>query len=135
MKLLDEIRLPKNDALIYIKSLISIAKSNGTFDKDEKEFVMYNAELQGIEIDNDMLSQNHSLDDLGVDSLSDGIKKLIIRDCITLGYIDGDYCDEERKIVSEICAKFQLDKNTPEIIEKWLNSLWAIIKDGNKIFL
>lgn len=117
----------------YIKALISVAMADGKIDPREKDFVDSQAQLQGI--DSEPLWEN-SEDITGevLGELSVFQKKIFIRDCIVLGYIDGDFCSDERKKLEEMCKKIGVEISSISEIEDWLKRFWKILEEGKSIF-
>ncbi len=58
----------------------------------------------------------------------------IIRDCIVLGYVDGDYDDSEREKVAKIASYLSIELSDVEAIEFWLKEFWALLEKGEKLF-
>jgi hypothetical protein len=58
----------------------------------------------------------------------------IIRDCIVLGSLDGDFTDLERAKVYDVASLLGKSKSDVDAVETWLKRLWAVMEEGNRLF-
>ncbi len=130
-----DIKLHKSEEADYIKAIISVAKIDGIIHEKEKEFIEAQAKLLSIDIapywekaGNDDLSY---LCDIEMSRIT---RFMIIRDCITLGYIDGKFEEKERNKIVKIASYLKLTKSDVENVELWLKEFWEILDKGMKLF-
>ena len=140
----------ENDIKLHLCALIRIANADGNFCDREKALVnstigayctifpsLSAEELLAVEFsDNDF---DAALERLKAAPLQ---ARLLIKDLVTLGYIDDDYCDAERKMVAEFGTKLgipmaiihELEELTMDYLhtmKKLNNMIWGTSKEGS----
>ena len=125
--------LSKFDKAIYLESLIVVSKSDGKVLPVEKQFIETQASLLGVETDAYWKSEIDDISHIDTSKLSNLTKRIIIRDCISLGYIDGDFDDSERQDIYSISDLFNIEHEVVDKIENWLCEYWVLLKKGNEL--
>lgn len=117
------------DAKAYLDALVAVAKADGV-KPEEREFIVQQAASLGIEPDFE-----HPIDLTILRSASSIVtRRIIIRDCIVLAAVDGDYSANERERIGEIASGLGVDARTVERIEDWIKRYSDILEEGQRIF-
>lgn len=118
---------------IYIRALFDMAYSDGIADERELAYIDLQAELAGIEmpdkippIDDAHYSQLKNLPAL--------LKNLLLRDAITLAYIDDDYTETEQSKLFELADRMLIPREKITQIENWLLDYWLLMEKGEELF-
>jgi uncharacterized membrane protein YebE (DUF533 family) len=124
----------KTEAESYLRALISVARSNGFVHDKEKEFIDIQAQLVSIESGRHWENEENDLSFLRNVNMSRMNRMAIIRDCIALGYIDGNFDNKQRANIAKVAGYLKLADSDIEDIETWLKELWAVLEKGRKLF-
>ncbi|WP_207688815.1 TerB family tellurite resistance protein [Desulfonema limicola] len=116
------------DADAYLHALIIIAKADG-IDQREVDFINLHSSLLGID-PSEYWKEDTDFSEFDSANLSRMTKMAIIRDCIVIAHIDGDYADVERKAITEIASRFGLKESDVVSMENWLKEYWQILEKG-----
>ena len=123
--------LPDFQAEPYIHTLQAVAVADGLF-QVEIDYVANQAKLLEV----DLLPYDDipplDLDKLGRDC-SAVTRRMILRDCIVLSYIDGEFSEPERVLVDKICDALDLDRSLVKRFEDWLHQYDAVLTSGTKL--
>ena len=95
------------------------------FLKDQAKLLKY--DLEGLEGN----LKTHK--DINWDITSNITKNIIIRDCIIMAYSDGEYHDEEARVIREIGYEMGMDETKINDIEIWLKDYWAVLERAELI--
>lgn len=116
------------DVLMHIAVLMRLAMADGRFLPSERKYIEDLAEVYAqthtscsFERLTERIGQlsEHDQTDWCKSLASRPVKaKNLVKDLVTLGNIDGDFCLEERNLVYEISASFGLDKSTVDDIAR-----------------
>lgn len=117
---------------VYIKILLAVATSDG-IDQRELDFISLQADVLNIS-PSDIPSDTVTMDDINFSVISDKVKRIIIRDCIALAYIDNKYTDEEREKIQIVSQRMGISHGLVNEIEIWLIDYWSILQKGAEIF-
>lgn len=118
----------------YFKALITVANADNEFNEIEKEYLFDQAKLLEFDIA-PIIDKKISLDELNLQQSSTITKKILIRDCIALAYLDEKYTDAEKNRINEIAINAGLEKDEVELIEKWLIDYWNLMEKAEEIFV
>ena len=130
---MDQIAMMENfNEDLYFKALIAVAKADGNLDKNELSFLKDQAHILDYNLE-EVISETYDLEQLVTEEISLFTKNTIIKDCISLAFIDDDYDDNERKKIQEIGKVLNISKDKIFEIEKWLEEYWKILKKGEFI--
>lgn len=126
-------RDPEFDLDAYFKALISVAKADGNLNEIEEEFIKDQATLLNYEL-GDLIDQDINLETLHLSESSPFTRKILIRDCISLAYIDDHYDEREKAEIQRIGQNMQLSSQEINAIESWLLSYWDLMKQAEELF-
>jgi len=116
------------DSKAYLQALIIIAKADG-IDQREVDFINLQSNLLGID-SSEYWKEDTDFSIFDNTNISRITKMAIIRDCIVIAHIDGDYADAERKAITEIASRFSLKESDVISMENWLKEYWQILEKG-----
>lgn len=126
-----------DELLLYFTTLLVLARGDDNqIDGLERNFIAAQAELHGFDIAPLLVDQNDSgLETLEFsESITRSMALLLVRDSITLGYINGHISTEQKTLLYQIAAKCGLVSHEVDCVEDWLLRLWAVIEEGKQIF-
>lgn len=118
----------------YLKAIVSVALADGIIHEKEREFVNAQAELLSIDPKPYWENPEKDFSFLSNAEMSRMSRMTIIRDCIVLGYIDGNYDDSERNRVAQIAENMKIGNSDVEAVEKWLKEFWEVLEKGKSLF-
>jgi len=122
MSLLDDF-----DAKTYLQALITVVKMDGV-KEIERQYVDARAALLGVDSAPLWAEEITELppvsEDVGVVT-----RRVVIRDCILMACIDGDYTDRERSRVHQIAAWLSLEEQTCDHFEDWLRRYFELMDE------
>ncbi|MBV5310228.1 hypothetical protein [Chromatium okenii] len=102
-------------------------------EKDNRFCIQYDSKDVGVE-DTDGVIHEKDISFLRNVVMSRLSRITTIRDCIVLGYIDGNFDYSERKQVAQIAEYLNLSASDVDSVENWLKEFWAILEKGNILF-
>lgn len=117
----------KDEALIYIRALISVAKSDNYLHDAEEEYIKLQAEMLDLDIEPLLRMDNNDISFLISTQMSHTHRIVLLRDCIILSCLDGDNHKLERMKIIEIASKLDLYESDIEEIESWRNSILEVL--------
>lgn len=120
------------DTETYFASLISIARADGNIDNVEMGFIEDQAKLMGFDLEA-ACEKERSLAQIDFSKTSALTKNTLLRDCISLAYIDGNYDGSEKKKIHDLGKKMGVSSDKISEIEKWLVDYWTLIEKGQAI--
>lgn len=111
----------------YLRVLIAVVKVHG-IEPVEREFVESRARILGV--DHEHL-WDETLTDLPAlpDGMSDMTRRVVLRDCILIACIDGDYTDTERAWVHRIRDWLALGAETADLFEDWFRRYFDLMDE------
>ncbi len=115
------------DAETYLRALIAVVKVHG-IEPVEHDYVEARAKLLGVDA-TDLWEED--LEDLPpvAESVSDTTRRVVVRDCILMGCIDGEYTDDERAWVHRIAAWLGVSTHTCNLFEDWLRRYFDLLDE------
>ena len=118
----------------YLKTIIAVAYADGHVDEKERQFIDIQAQVLSLNSADYWKNPEHDLAFLSGVEMSRPTCMTIIRDCIVLGSLDGDFTDLERAKVYDVASLLGKSKSDVDAVETWLKRLWAVMEEGNRLF-
>lgn len=121
----------ETDICFHLNALKKLAMADGVFDDSEKRFIDQITQkycLSYTNLDFESL-QNRELTDeeyaQGLEKLKQNplMSKLLLKDLISLGHVDGNYSEPERKRVREMGALLNISEESIQRIEQAVDSV------------
>ncbi|MEQ1570466.1 MAG: hypothetical protein ABMA64_32840 [Myxococcota bacterium] len=121
------------DAHAYLRALIAIVKVAGVTDT-ERDYVESRARVLGV--DSAPLWQE-TLTELPVlpDSVTERTRRVVLRDCVFIACIDGDYADKERAWVHRIRDWLGLAPEVSDLFEDWFRRYFDLMDEQEALLL
>ncbi len=121
--------LTQSEARAYLSYLMTVANADGQLHEKEKEFIELQAQVWGI------VNFEENVEEEELISLSRTAKMSLLRDSITIAYIDGDYSQEERAKVDELAELLSVESERVADLEEWLLDYWRILERGEELLV
>lgn len=122
-----------DDALLYLKCLISLAKADGRIDPREKNYIQLQAELYEVDL-SDLWDYEFNATKEELLRLSKLAKIFILRDLIILSYIDDEFHYKEREMIEELAKQMEIDTKKISELEDWLKKYIQLLEASIEIF-
>lgn len=133
-KILNHILYPLfEDAEIYIKCLIVIAKADEHIHESEKEYIEMQSDIFSINSE-ELWQENLSVDDFDFTHLSSLAKVSILRDLIVIAYIDGRYDPREKDKIEQYSSRMKIEKEVLNNLENWCHRYFNLIQESAQFF-
>ena len=116
----------------YFGVLIAVAAADGEINEDELGFIHAQASMLGFEI-SEMVEQPPALGTIELEKITKETRALVIRDCISLAYIDGDCNEAERTLITSVAEQVGLESAKVDALEKWLKDYWDLMERGAEL--
>jgi tellurite resistance protein len=113
----------------YFSLLVAVAAADGEINADEMGFIQGQASVLNQEIDT-LFENPPALKDIDVSKITKETRALVIRDCISLAYIDGSYNDVEKELVNTVAEKVGFEQPKVDALEQWLKDYWDLMERG-----
>ncbi len=122
-----EFSLADFDAETYLRALIVVVKVHG-IEPVERSFVESRARILGVEHEH---LWDDTIDDLPPlpDGMSEMTRRVVLRDCVLIACIDGEYTDAERTWIHRICAWLSLSTTTADLFEDWFRRYFDMMDE------
>jgi len=115
------------DVSNYLRALIAVVKLHGV-EPIEREYVEARAAMLGVKTaalwEEEITEFPPLTEDVGVVT-----RRVIVRDCIMLGCIDGEFSDKEREWVHRIAVWLDVSVEACDNIEDWLHRYYALMEE------
>ena len=98
---------PPIDGVTYLSLLMSVADADGKIDKQEENYIKYQANIFGVSL-NDIHKQD--LESLNYGEIAPETISAVMRDLLFLANIDGDYDTKEKQVIRKIADDFGIDE-------------------------
>lgn len=121
------------DAEIYIKCLIVIAKADEHIHESEKDYIEMQSEIFNINSE-ELWKENLSVDDFDFTHISTLAKISILRDLIVIAYIDGRYDPREKDKIALYASKMSIEVETLNNLENWCHRYFNLIQESAIFF-
>ena len=115
------------DAEAYLRALIVVVKVHG-IEEVERDFVEARARILGVDpahLWDETLEELPPLND----AMSDPTRRVVLRDCILIACIDGEYTDSERAWIHRIRDWLGLDAQTVDLFEDWFRRYYDLMDE------
>ena len=122
------------DGPSYLRTIIAVAHADGEIHEKERQFIDMQAQVLSLDSAEYWRNPEHDLGFLSNVEMSHPTCMTIIRDCIVLGHLDGDFSETERAKVYDVASLLGRSKSEVDAVESWLKSLWAVMEEGNRLF-
>lgn len=122
------------DADTYMKTIVSIAYADGVLHEKEKEYILTQAEVNLIDPSSYLENPPKDLSFLDDKNIPKFTAMSIIRDCIVLSCIEGEFDDSERNQIDEIAKKLGVSPVKVAELEDWLKDYWEVVERGKALF-
>jgi len=117
------------DPAAYIQALVVLAHTDGLL-PIEKTYVNAKAELLGVNVDWSVGDGEWSPIPTSVSEMT---RRVIVRDCVMLASVDGNFSDGERETVHRIAAWLEVDESACDGIEDWLRRYWELMDEAEAL--
>lgn len=117
------------DPAVYIQALVTLAHVDGLL-PIERQYVEAKARLLAVDIAWD--AADGKLPPIA-ESVSELTRRVIVRDCIVLAGVDGEFSDDERKVVHRIAAWLEVEESACDRIEDWLRRYWELMDEAEAL--
>ena len=111
----------KEESIIYLKALITVAMADNLIHETEKEYITLQAKMLSLDINEFWDAPEKDLSFLKPSKMSNVHRMVLLRDCIILSSVDGEYSMVERASILEIASMLHLEESDVENIEDWRN--------------
>jgi len=115
------------DAETYLRVLILVVKVHG-IEPVERSFVESRAKILGVAHEHLWAETIDELPPLP-DGMSDMTRRVVLRDCILIACLDGEYSDDERVWIHRICAWLGLSVATADQFEDWFHRYFDLMDE------
>lgn len=115
------------DATTYLHALIVVVKLHG-IEPEERAFVEDRARKLGVDAAPLWATAEDTLPPLP-EGTSEMTRRVVLRDCILIACLDGDYSDTERGWIHRICAWLGLETSTADLFEDWLRRYFDLMDE------
>lgn len=129
---MEEIKFfPKEDVCFHLSALKKLAIVDGVFHDSEKRIIDQIAQMY-ISFYPDLDFETVQKMDLSEDEYNQGLEKLkqnpflsrlLLKDLITLGYVDGAYSELESEMVRDTAQKLNVSEDRVRLLEKAVDDL------------
>lgn len=124
--------LERIDRVAYLKALISVAHADLKLQPAELEFLRNQAEA--FDVDLEPLLDKPEADLSGIcERINLPTRRMIIRDCITLAVVDGEYSDVEREQIGRVAESLGVSSERMAALEGWLERYSAVLEEGQAL--
>src|SRR5947207_3621394 len=99
--------------LAMVKGLVSVAWADGRVTGEESEVIEALLQAFGAtpserrEVEN-YAKLRRTIDDIPINDLSYDDRRVLLQHAVLLTHADGDYADEERKLLEALCQKLRI---------------------------
>jgi len=115
------------DAETYLRVLILVVKVHG-IEPVERSFVESRARILGAEHEHLWDETIEELPPLP-EGMSDMTRRVVLRDCVLIACLDGEYSDTERAWIHRICDWLGLSHTTADLFEDWFHRYFDLIDE------
>lgn len=99
--------------MAVLKSLVSVAWADGTFDNAEKEMVdaliaAFEASDEEAKEIRDYAAEKRTLDDMPILDLNIDDRRVLLQHAVLLTYVDGEQHETEKAFIGDMCKTLEL---------------------------
>lgn len=111
----------REEDMAVLKSLVSVAWADGTFDEAEKEMVdalisAFEATDEEAKEIREYSAQKRSLDDMPILDLNEGDRRVLLQHAVLLTYVDGSQHETEKAFIGEMCKTLQIPAEEAQVL-------------------
>ena len=117
------------DAEVYVRALVAVAQTDGVRD-EERAFITDHAAALGVTPPD--FEQNVDVATLGKGT-PEVTRRMIVRDCIVLASMDGDYTATERERIRDIARQLGVDSDVVAKLEAWITKYSDVLGEGQRL--
>lgn len=129
---------PVNQRIAFLTAIAHLARSDGDFDDDEKDFFIDLAKLYKLSKDEARETIKIRNDQEVLDIVSQitnrGLALVLIREMFYLGYEDGDLSDAEIIFISKVGMALDISIDKMEEISSWVIRGIEWEEEGDELF-
>jgi hypothetical protein len=114
----------------YFRTLVGYAAKDGLHEA-EREYISAQAQVLAYDVSPLWAGDFNTP---AYDSLTSGIKKIILRDALVLARIDGMFSQSEAQELKNLCTAMGMELNLLQDIEGWLDEYARILERGRDLF-
>ena len=123
--------------MAYAECMVLMASADGTLVREELAVIescmgMAMIHPEGRIIIRQLLESPPKLEDV-LNRMSKSVLKYAIRDAAAVAASDGEYGEEELAILRQMAEMAEMSTEELGAIFSWVDQLWALHEDGNKI--
>lgn len=118
--------LNKDEKEVFYSLALDLVKVDDDFSKEEKEKIR-RLSLDILEKE-DYNTENLKSDLTVFENISK--KKIVLTELIGLSYIDGNYCESEKKFIHDLAEKINVEKSIVNELENWSLELMNHMSKG-----
>ncbi len=119
------------DARTYLRLLVAQSHLDG-LKPEERHYIQARATVLGLDAEG-LLSEPLTELPPVPETVSEATRRVIVRDCILLGCIDGDYSEMERAHVHRVANWLSVDLDAVDRIEDWLRRYWDLMEESEAL--
>ncbi len=123
--------LNPTEARAYLRTLLAVSASDG-ISEEEMRFIEHRARIFGESVGDLIAEPTTDLEALR-EHCSIPARRVIVRDCINLALVDGEYTDIERAHIARICEQLDVSDELRDALESWTLEYWELIKKGDQL--
>ena len=123
--------LQEFDPTTYLRLLVAQGHLDGLV-PEEQAYIRARAALLGVEVE-PLLAQPLTELPAVDEQISETTRRVILRDCIVLACIDGDYSELERAHVHRVAKWLKVDIEAADRIEDWLRRYWELMDESEAL--
>lgn len=103
----------REENMAVLKSLVSVAWADGTFDNAEKEMVdaliaAFEASDEEAKEIRDYAAEKRTLDDMPILDLNIDDRRVLLQHAVLLTYVDGEQHETEKAFIGDMCKTLEL---------------------------
>lgn len=119
------------DPRTYLRLLVAQSHLDG-LKPEERNYIQARATVLGLDPEGLLAEPLTELPPVP-ETVSETTRRVIVRDCILLGCIDGDYSEMERAHVHRVAKWLSVDLDAVDRIEDWLRRYWDLMEESEAL--
>lgn len=117
------------DAEVYVRALVAVAQTDGVRD-EERAFITDHAGALGVPVPD--FETRIDVGTVGAGT-SDVTRRMIVRDCIVLAALDGDFSSAERERIKDIAGHLGVSPAMAQKLEAWVTKYAEVVEEGQQL--
>lgn len=120
------------DREAYLQAMVAVARADRQIRSAELEFLQNQA--SALDVDLEPLLDGPAPDLAGIRVRTNAqTRRMIVRDCITLAAVDGEYAESERAHVRQVAEALGVSGVRVAAIEAWLQRYSEVLDEGQRL--